>query len=163
MATGFAVNRLIVQDLHALLQLLLEMNTQTMNDAIALCHGLERASVEWAGKGRFLLLYELRVFRAHVEVERLFLEEPLFARLAHVATLLEVLLHVVMHGVLAGLDDIAFRAYKMTILVLDVGKGHFITKRRLGAEFRIGRHFQFYFADISTRRTFRYACASCSV
>ena len=74
-----------------------------------------------------------------------------------------VLLHVIVHGVLAGLDDIAFRAYKMTILVLDVGKGHFITKRRLGAEFRIGRHFQFYFADISTRRTFRYACASCSV
>lgn len=59
-----------------------------------------------------------------MQLQRLFLQEPLIARLAYVIQLLHVFFHMVMHGILTGLDRATVRTDEVALLVLKILDGH---------------------------------------
>ena len=59
-----------------------------------------------------------------MQVQRLLLEEAFFAGLTYMIELIHVLLHVIMHGILTGHGNIAVRADKLALVVLEISECH---------------------------------------
>ena len=59
-----------------------------------------------------------------MQVQCLFLEEAFFTGLTYVIELVHVLLHVIMHGILTGHGNIAMRADKLALVVLEISERH---------------------------------------
>lgn len=101
------INASIGQDTQEGSNLLLKVYTETMDDTVALSVGLEVTSRYGTGEGGWQDI-DLGMFGAEVEIERLLLEKGfLTGRTGVIRSIgtLEVLLHVVVHRVLALHND----------------------------------------------------------
>ena len=120
-----AVNDLFA-DVHAFLHLLGKVDAEAVNDTVSLREGMKVAAVKGTGESFHFFLDVFGVFGAKVEVQGLLLQESLVAYFTDVIEFLHVFFHVIVHGVLAFLDDMAFRANKMAIGVLVIRNGHLL-------------------------------------
>ncbi len=111
------IHATIRQDTQEGSDLFLKMYTETMDNTVALGVGLEVASRYGTGESGWLDV-DLGMFGAEMEIERLLLEKGLMARGTGViggVGSFEVLLHMVVHRVLALHNDSAGGALKTTV------------------------------------------------
>lgn len=121
--------------------LLATMNTKVVCPTVSLGMGTEFA----VGMGAHVVLVGRRVgvFRAHVELECLALEESLATDLTGVRHLLFMTFHVVVHGVLLLLNDAAGGADEVTGFIANVfthgDRGRLGRRAGSGFNFLLGR------------------------
>jgi len=145
--------------LHEEFHLFLKVNTKAVNYTISLCKRSEVAGIKWTGKLLvfFRICLKFRMLRTNMKIQRLLLKETLFTRFANMVEFLHMLLHVIMHGILTGFHYATVRAYKVPLLILDIGQCHgfgwwcvFFTGQR---------HFNFYLS-IDSASEFRLGAYS---
>jgi len=104
--------------------LFLKVNTKTVNNAISFGEGVKVAPIKGTTKDLGIIRAQLRVFGADMEVQCLFLKKPLFAGFTDVISFFYVFFHMIMHGILSLHDNVAFRAYKVSVCIFDIGERH---------------------------------------
>jgi hypothetical protein len=96
------------------------MDAKTVNDAVSFRKGGKGTVFKGTAESIGLFLFQFRVFRTHVKIKCLLLKESFFAYFADMIELFEVFLHMIMHRVLTLFNDVALRANKFALIVLDI-------------------------------------------
>ena len=100
------------------------MDAVAVNDAISLRHcgkgTVFKGTLEFFG----FLFQELGVLGTNVKIQRLLLQKPLLACGADMIPFLQMLLHMVVHGVLATLNDATIGADKVAVVIFLIFESH---------------------------------------